>query len=131
MDIDDHGKEIARYYLEQWARWLLSPGGWSHRSPSDRWADLVSIGNAGFHSMIPHGVEPGSVARLASFTMQEVREMDGKSATILEAVYLRRNGATMTMVAESLGITPAGLNSRRRRAEQVFFGVLRTRAPKD
>jgi hypothetical protein len=80
--------------------------------------------------MVPHGVEPGSIANLASNTMREVRELDGKAATILEAVYLRRHGATMAIVAEGLGITPAGLNSRRRRAEGVFYGVLITRAPK-
>lgn len=122
----------CRFYLESWARWLLSPtSGWNHRSPSDRWKEQVSLGHSGFHSQIPHGVEPGLIARQASITLRELRELDGRSAGIIEAVYLRRNSTSMAAVAEQLGITTAGLNTRRKRAELAFYSLLRSRIPED
>lgn len=116
---------VCRYILDQWAKWLMSPGGWNHRSPSDRWKEQVSLGHSGFKSTVPHGVEPGLVAHEASVAMRELRELDGRSAGIIETVYLRR--ATLTATANAAGMTAAGLNARRRRAEAVFFGIYRGR----
>lgn len=125
--LNNDDQAICRYILDQWARWLLSPGGFSHRSSSDRWKEQVSPGNSGFGSSIPHGVEPGLVARNASLAMRELREMDGRAVAIIEAVYLRRKGQTMTQAADGIGMTLSGLNAKRRRAEAVFFGIYRSR----
>ena len=113
--------------LESWARWLCSNSGWNHRSPTDRLIDQVGIGRSGFVSTVPMGVEPGKVAHLASIAMQELRERDGRSVIILEAVYLRSGKAKLADVATRLGLTLPALTARRRRAEMAFYALVRIR----
>lgn len=126
LNADDQAQ--CRFYLELWARWLLSNGGWSHRSPSDRWSEQVSLGHSGFYSTIPHGVEPGTIARQSSVAMRELRERDSDAASIIDAVYLSHGNASIGEIARRMRMTPAGLNSRRKRAEWTFYTILRTRS---
>lgn len=119
----------AKYLLDAWANWLMSGSGWNHRSPTDRVADQVGIGRGGFQSTIPIGVEPSMPARMASLAMQELRELDGRSALVIEAIYLRSGKNRAVLAARSLGITVSVLKSRQKRAETVFYGLVLSRNP--
>jgi hypothetical protein len=67
------------------------------------------------------------MARVASIAMQELRARNGRSAMVIEAVYLRTRGKRLNEVADGLGLTLAGLNARRKRAEDEFYGFVAAR----
>lgn len=125
--MNSHEQSFCRFLLDQWARWLCQHHGWNHRSPTDRLVDQVGIGHSGFNTSIPLGVEPNEMARRASLAMQELRERDGRSAQVIEAVYLRARSAKMADVAAGMGMTTPALSARRRRAESAFYGIVLSR----
>jgi len=127
MDNREH-HQYCQCLLNQWARWLCENHGWNHRSPTDRLVDQVGIGQSGFNTTIPLGVEPNEMARQASVAMRELRERDGKSAQVIEAIYLRARSAKIADVAARMGMTIPALSARRKRAESAFCGIVLSRA---
>ena len=118
--------EIARVMLNEWAKWLLRSGGYAHQSTMEMWRDgSMSSTKPVFGSSPPKDVEPNRLARTASIAMRHLRELDVRSAGLLETLYLRGHNQSLQVVATHLSLNLGQLNTKRRTAETKFYGLLK------
>lgn len=111
--------DAARYVLEQWAKWLLSNGGYDHRSSIDQFRDGFGISSGTFGGRLPMDVEPGLMVRSASRAMQHLRILDSRSAELLARLYLEQE--TLRELADRNEVSIGQIKDRRRCAERSFY----------
>lgn len=94
----------ARSLLNDWADWLLGPGGYPHRSSIDLFRDGWGRGGGAFGSSPPKDVEPNRAVARASRAMQHLRVLEGDKALLLTEVYLSRQSIPTIADARQLSI---------------------------
>lgn len=113
--------DAARYVLEQWARWMLCGGGYSHSSSIDQFRDGFGISSGTFGGRLPIDVEPGMLVRSASRAMQHLRVLDGRAAELLARLYLEQE--PLMSLAERDEVSLSQIKDRRRAAERSFYSL--------